>query len=819
MQIVACIARDLRYSIRSLLKDSRSFALALLALSLGIGATTVIFSVVYSVLVNAFPFRESSRVVHFYVQSPDRPGRSAWYSAPEFIEYRAHNQVFSDVLGGASMEVLYTLENSTYRVRGALLDPHALRALGVQPVLGRDMTEADGAAGAPPTFLMSYRMWNERFNRNPSVLGMTLNLNGTMRTLIAVLPPRFLLEASDVFFPTRVTAGLTDALVGGAGNRPLSVWTYARLKPGITPERAAANVEVIARNLAKVYPDRYPKQFRIVVTSLMDAYTGAGLKQMVYILVGAVLMLLMIACSNVANLLLARATARETEFALRASLGASQWRLVQQLLTESFVLAGAGTAIGGFLAYLGMQWVKSAIPVGALPAEMEIRFSSQALLATVAVTIFTTLLCGLAPGIRAARSDLQARLSGSRKGFGFRAGRGKLRMVLVGLQMTLAIVLLVGAGLMMRTLFALRHVDPGVNPKNVLVGQFAFPRDLLQTPAMLPLFLRQVEQRISSLPGVIAASPSFGFPLQPALSFPVKILGTTPAVNPVSALEFVGADYFRAVGLPLLNGRLLTKRDVEGAWKVVVVNRRFAKELLDGLDPIGRMITFEVIDRAGGSKKPSIFEIVGVVGDARNNGLRNEARPQVFFPFTIPGIPVRAIVLRTAVDPLSLQHRVEQQVWAVDRSVAMMNTMSLEEVMDRDSFSEPKFAVGLLGAFASIGLILSAIGVFSVMAYTVSLQTHDLGIRMALGAEPGAVMRLILLKGLRPIVAGVVIGVGASYGLSRVMANQIYGVKATDPWTFAIATTVLVLVGATACLLPALEATKLNLLVALRDAQ
>jgi putative ABC transport system permease protein len=810
------IGRDFKHAVRSLLSDWGSVALALLALSLGIGGTTVIFSVVYSVLVNAFPFREPSRVVHFYIQAPDRAGRSAWYPAPEFLEYRAQNQVFSDVLGGASMEVLYSLKDSTYRVRGTLIDPKALRALGVRPILGRDMTEADGAAGAPPTFLMSDRMWSERFNRDPLVLGMTLDLNGTMRTLIAILPPRFLLQASDVFFPTTITAGLTDALIGGSGKQPLWVWTYARLKPGVTPERATANIEVIARNLAKLYPDRYPKQFKIAVVSLTEAYTAASLKEMVYILIGAVLMLLMIACSNVANLLLARATARETELALRASLGASRWRLMRQLLTESFVLAATGTLIGCFLAIAGIQWVKAAIPVDALPAEMEIRFSGQALLATIGVTLLTTLLCGLAPGLRAARGDLQARLSGSGRNVGFRVGRGRLRTMLVLLQMTLAIILLVGAGLMVRTLFALRHIDPGLNPENVLVGRLAFPQNQRQMSTGQTLFVRQVMQKISALPGVVAVSPSLAFPLQPGRTSPVTIPGATQRDKAVSALEFVGEDYFRAVGLPLLSGRLLSRTDVEGVRKVVVINRHFVQELLGGSSPIGRTIAFDVLSGVTASAQPLLFEIVGVVGDARNNGLQNDVRPQAFLPYTTPPVPVGALVLRTAVNPKSLEQAVRQQIWAVDQGVALTNAMSLEEVLNRDSLAAPKFGAGLLSTFAGIGLILSAIGVFSVMAYTVSLQTHDIGIRMALGAKRAAVMRMIVLKGLRPIVAGVAIGVAASYGLSRLLANQIYGVTATDPWTFALAVTVLVVVATIACLLPARRATTVDPLIAVR---
>ncbi len=811
------VARDLRYAVRSLRQDRGSVALAVLALSLGIGATTVIFSVVYSVLIAAFPFADNLRVVHFYITAADRPGGSAWYPAPEFVDYRSQNHVFSDVLGGVSLEVLYNLDNATYRVRGTHLDTRALRALGVRPILGRDMTDADGAPDAPPTFLMSDRMWNERFNRDPGVLGMTLKLNGTMRTLIGILPPRFLLQAADVFFPFTITASLTDALIGGTGKRPLSVWTYARLKPGVTPEQAAADLDVIARNEARLYPTRYPENFKISVTSLADAYTAASLTQMVYILVGAVLMLLMIACSNVANLLLARATAREAELALRASLGASRGRLMRQLLAESLVLATAGTVVGGFLAYAGLQWVQAAIPATALPSEMAIRFSGQALAATVGVAMLTALLCGLAPALRAARGDLHGRLMGTGKGVGLRSGHGRLRSLLVMVQMTLAIVLLVGAGLMMRTLFALQTIELGLNPSNVLVGRFAFPQGQTQTPAERTLFLEQVLQRVSALPGVVAVSPSGGLPLQGGPSSPLMIPGIAAAARSTTSLEFVGDGYFRAIGLPLIRGRLLAPEDVIGARKVAVVNRAFAREFLENADPIGRTVVFGAVDRGAAPGQSSLFEIVGVVGDARNLGPQNETRAQAFVPYTVPGmLGSGAIVVKTSVDPHALAHGVRQQIWDVNQNVALMNAESLEDVLHRTALAAPRFGVGLMGSFAALGLILSAIGVFSVMAYTVSLQTHDIGIRMALGAEPRGVLRLIVLKGLRPILAGVVVGLAAAYGLSRVMESHIYGVTATDPWTYALVAAVLTAVGVIACLLPARRAMKVDPLIALR---
>jgi putative ABC transport system permease protein len=816
------VRQDLRYTVRTFRRDRGSVALAVLALSLGIGAATVIFSVVYSVLVASFPFENPARVVHFYVHPADREGGTHWYPAPEFAEFRAQNSVFSHVLGGVSVEALYSIDNATYRVRGAFLDTQALSALGVRPVLGRDITAADGVPSAPPTFLMSDRLWEERFNRNPNVLGMTLKINGTIRTLTAVLPPRFLLQAADIFFPTNFTADLTGALVGGPGNRPLTVWTYARLKDGVTLEQAADNVAVIARNLSQVYPDRYPKNLKASVRSLADVYTAASLIEMVYILTGAVLMLLMIACSNVANLLLARATAREAELALRASLGASRRRLMQQLLTESFVLASIGGIIGALFAYGGIQWVRASIPVTALPSEMEIRFSGQALVAAVAITLLTAIACGLPPAFRAARGELRGRLMGSGRGAGVRSSHGHLRTLLVTVQVTLAIVLLIGAGLMMRTLLALQQVDLGLEPRNVLVGQLVFPPEQTVTVEERGLVMRRVVEKVGAVPGISAVTPSLRVPLLAGPTSPVVVTGTMPASPSTAAFDLVGELYFRILGVPLTTGRLLSAADVEGARPVAVVNQTFVRAFLGSASPLGRTVTLSRLDRGRESTRPSVFEIVGVVGDVHNGRLQDEVAAQVYVPFTSADLPVGVIVIKTTLDPRAIQHRVREAVWAADPNVALGNiggargSMVLEEILNASAFAAPKFGVGLLATFAGVGLVLSVIGVFSVMAYTVSLQTHDIGIRMALGATPERVMREVVLGGLRPIVAGVLLGAGASYALGRVLANHIYGVTTTDPATFAVILAVLSAVGVVACVLPARRALRVDPLIALR---
>jgi putative ABC transport system permease protein len=814
---IGSIWRDLRYAVRSFRKDRGSVAMALLALALGIGATTVIFSIVYSVLIDPFPYKDSSRLVHIYIHDMSQSGPYGrnGYTVKEFFDFKAQNHVFSDMMAANGMDAIFTLNNATYRVDGGILDPGMFSGLGVKPILGREITESDGQPGAPRVFVMSDRMWHERFNRDPKVLGMTLTISGTPRTLVAVMPPRFLLLGADIWIPMKITPNLTASAMGGTEGQPLYVWTVGRLKPGVTLKEAAANMEVLAHNEVKSNPTLYPKQFKVLVGTIADLYTR-GLRTMIYILLGAVVMLLLIACANVANLLLARATAREKELAIRATIGATSGRLIRQLLAESFVLAAAGTAIGCGLAYAGLVWVKATIPPDTIPSEVEIKLSGIALLGTMGITLLTTLLCGLAPALRAARGDLHGRLMGTGKGVGVSSGHGKLRTALVAAQVGLAIVLLVGAGLMMRTFFALGHVDFGFNPKNILVARIAFPNGQYKTAASKQAFFRQILPRIAALPGVTNVTESMTLPVEGGANTEITVPGETHSDTWTSNAELVSEDYFATIGQPLVRGRLLTAADVDSARKVALVNKRFVHDFFHDQDPIGHTVKFNVLDRIPDAPHDAYFEIIGIVGDVRNGGMESDIKPEAFIAHTITSLANDTILVRTAVDPNSVLPNVRQVVSSVDGNIALGNTGSLESVLHRDYVAAPEFGLMLLGIFAGIGLILAAIGVFSVMAYTVSLQTHDIGIRMALGAQPDGVLKMVLLKGLRPIVVGVVVGLLASYALTRLMASQIFGVKATDPWTFGGVVLVLAIVGMIACLLPARRATQVDPLIALR---
>jgi putative ABC transport system permease protein len=817
MSMMGSIARDLRYAVRSFHKDRGSVALALLALALGIGATTVIFSIVYSVLIEPFPYTNGSRLLYIYthnVNDPDHNGRN-YYTVKEFLDLRAQNHVFSDILGGVPMDMTYLIGNTTYQTLGCALEPETFAGLGFTPKLGRQIIGSDAAPGAPPVFLMSDRLWHERFNRDPKILGTTMTINSVPRTLVGILPPRFLLFRGDIFYPMRISPDLNAAFNGGASSQPLYVWTVPLLKPGVTLSEAVADVNVILHNEAKVYPNLYPKQFTAGIRTIVDV-TTASLQKMIYILLGAVLMLLLIGCSNVANLLLARATARERELTVRATLGASRLRLVRQLLTESFVLATVGAVFGCLFAYAGLYLVRNMIPPNTVPEEIDIQLSVVALAATVGITVLATLLCGLAPAFHAARGDLHKRLATTGKGVGASSGYGLLRNTLVASEVALSIVLLVGAGLMMRTFLALQRVALGINPNDIFATRLVFPHNQYSTSAERIAFFRQLLPRIKAIPSVKSATESITLPVWGSGSSIVTVPGTTHSENWVADIESVDENYFETIGLPLVNGQLFSAADVDTARKVIVVNRKLVHDFFGDSDPIGRTIKFNLFDNLPNSPRDAYFQIIGVVGDAKNDGFERPVEPEAFLPSGVIAWTDDTLLIRTSVRPDSILNEVQQQVSAVDRNIALANAGSLETTLDRDFMASPKFGFDLLAAFAVIGLILSAIGVFSVMAYTVSLQTHDIGVRMALGAQPAGVMRMVLLKGLQPILVGVVVGLGASYALTRLMSSQIYGVTATDPWTFGAVVIVLAAVGMAACLLPARRATQVDPLIALR---
>jgi putative ABC transport system permease protein len=810
------LLRDLRFGVRNLIKDRRFALLAILALALGIGATTVIFSAIDSILLEPFAYKDSGRLARFFIHDAKQPHQNGrgQLSVPEFMDFREQNHVFEDVMGTSDLDILYTNSEGTQFFSGALVTANACELLGLRPILGRWIMSEDGKADAAPVFVMSYRLWTKQFNQDPKIVGTTMTLNGVSRTLVGIMPPRFLLGNDDIWIP--IAWSHTDINNSETGNFRVFMWGLGRLKPGVSLQAAAADLDVIAQHLSKIYPKDYPEHFSVVTTSLADSVVGQ-FKSGLYMLMSAVALLLLIACCNVANLLLARATVREREIAIRASMGASRARLVRQLLVESFLLAAGGCIAGCLLAYGGLKAVVAYVPPRVVPAEAVIALKPAALWFALGVTVVTTFLCGLAPAIHAVHGDLYSRLTGTGKGAGGSFRHGKLRAGLVIFEVSLSILLLVGAGLMMRSLLALTRVELGFEPKNILFARLALPPGRYDTADQKRLLMQRVLERLNALPGVISATETISLPPYGGPQSEVTVPGETHSETWNVQFELCSEGYFRTLGAHLIRGRLLSDDDVNSVRQEIVVNQVLARKFFKDEDPIGKTVKFNVFDQLPDAPHDAYFQIIGVVGDVKNNTLRDPTLPEAYMPYTITGVGrARAIMVKTAVDPLSLLANVSKEIWAVDSSIALTQTGTVESYLQNFSYAAPEFGLAALGIFAGIGLVLVIIGVFSVMAYTVSLQTHEFGIRMALGAQQGDILKMVLLKGLRLIGAGVVVGLLASVGLMRLIASQIWGVSATDPLTFAAVVAAILAVGLAACLLPARRATQVDPLIALR---
>jgi putative ABC transport system permease protein len=808
---VPTIWRDLRYGLRGLRRQPGFSALAILTLAVGIGAATTMFSVIDNVLLNPFPYKDAHRIATFYIHDVTRTGRGgrSYFPLPQFLEYQTQNHVFEEVIGADVDDVLYTTPEGTEQYDGAWVTVNTFAFLGVPPLMGRGIVPGDIKPGAPPVFVMAYKMWSKRFSLDPSILGRSFVLNDTPTTLVGIMPPRFTKRAADLYLP----ASLDPA---DPRNKDRGLLFQARMKPGVTLKDVEADIGVIARRLAQIYPRDYPKAFTVQADGYADSVVGE-FKATLLTLSAAVGLLLLIACGNVANMLLARATAREKEMAVRASLGATRSRLIGQLLSESVLMAAAGAALGCGLAWVGIKALVRLIPDGAIPREAVIGLNLPVLLFTLGAAGFTAILFGLAPALQAARRDIADPLRDSGKGLsgGFR--RGALRNTLVVAEVALSLMLLAGAGLLMRSFVALTTVDLGFNPHNILVARLPFPRDQYKTPESKQQFFRRLLPRLGGLPGVVVASETTSLPPFGGIGTEVEIPGRPHSERWDALVQLCSEGYFRTIRARLLRGRLLSMQDVEGARQTAVVNQTLVTKYFGGDDPIGRQIqlTRLATDRSSPVKQP-YFEIVGVMADVRNRGLREPPIPEVLVPYSVTGSYERGILVRTAGDPMVSLEAVRREVWAVDRHMALTFTGSLDGFLQQFTFAAPRFSVILLGVFAGVATVLVAIGVFSVTAYAVSRQTQEIGIRIALGAGRASVFRMVLAKGLRLIAFGAAIGIACSLGLTRLLSDQLWHVSSRDPITMGTVVVVMMLVGLTACYFPARRATQVDPMVALR---
>jgi putative ABC transport system permease protein len=651
----------------------------------------------------------------------------------------------------------------------------------------------------------------KHWNGDPAIVGNSFVLNGVPTTLVGIMPARFAKQAADVYKP--VVLDRADP----SGSQRYYV-LQARLKPGVTLAQAESHIGVIAQGIAKQYPKEYPEKFTVKVVSWVDNLVGQ-FRTTLYTLAAAVGLLLLIACSNVANMLLSRASAREKEMAIRASIGASRRRLVQQMLVESLLLALMGAAVGCLFAYVGLQGIVAAlaaIPGGRIPREAVIRLNEPVLLFSLGVAVLTSFVFGLVPALQTARRDLVEPLRDAGKGASGASRRGRFGKALVVAEVALSLVLLAGAGLLMRSFVKLQTVDLGFNPENVLYARLPLPRQYETAAAKQRLF-SQLLDRVQALPGVVAASPTISLPPYGGIRSEIEIPGKTHAEKWEALYQLASEGYFTTLGRPLLRGRLLSEADVVGARKVAVVNRALVEKYFGQEDPLGRQLTLKHLATLPQHKGEDMtFEIIGVVTDAKNQGPQDPVQPEAIIPDGITRAFDRGLLVRTAGPPMAMLNDVRREIWAVDRNIALTQIGSLTDSL-QFSYAEPRFGVMVLGIFAGVGLVLVALGVYSVIAYTVSRQTHDIGIRLALGATRGDVLRLVLGSGLGLVGVGIGIGLLGSLAATRVLSHQLFGVAPHDVPTLLSVVAVVIAAGLAACYFPARRAMRVDPMVALRS--
>jgi putative ABC transport system permease protein len=806
---IEALWHDVRSALRGLGKSPGFAAVSIATLGLGIGAATAIYSVIHNVMLAPFPYRDADRMVFPRIydrQHGPEIGRQG-YTAAEVLEFAGSSHLFDATTAALGAGVLYRHRTGTESLDGALVTPGTFEFFGMPALHGRVLQPGDYGPGAPPVCVLRHKTWVERFGADPSILNTTLVLNGTPRTVVGIMPPRFGWYAADVFLPATLTR--RDTKAG-------EYWfLLGRLKPGVSIQQAHVQLTVIAHRLAKRFPQEYPQKFGVHVGTLGDSVVER-IRPTLYTALAAVGLLLLIACSNVANLMLARATARQKEFALRTVLGAGRTRLLRLLFLESLVLATAGAALGVFLAWGGLKALVATLPPYAIPSESVIELNAPVLAVTLAIAVVTSLTCGLAPALQLFRRDLTDPLRDSGKGTsgGFRGRR--LRDALVGLEVALSLTLLIGAGLLMRSFVALRDIDLGLQTDHIFTAAVQLPADHYTTAEQVTAFLQPLLARVKALPGVVDAAASTTFALDGGAESTLEVAGKPQPSTWRTMCQQVTGDYFQALRLEFKQGRPFSEADVNDVRTVAVVNETFVRKYLPGERPIGLRVRLTDLAAAAEPVRHAWFDIVGVVGDVRNRGLRTPTDPAVWIPSTITGALTQVLVVRTSQDPLALMNAIRREVSATDPGVPLVSPGRLEDFANQGMYAGPRFGFLVMTVFGSVGLVLVTVGVYSVLAYSTTQKTHEIGIRMALGAEGTDVRRMVVRSGLGVVAVGIAIGIAVSLLLARLIGTQLVGVTAYDPVTLTAAALLLAATAAIASWIPARRAARVDPMVALR---
>ncbi len=806
------LTQDLRYGVRTLVKNPGFAAVAVLTLALGIGANTAIFSVVNAVLLMPLPYHDAARLVSVYQRT--QGGSYNVFSAPNYLAWRDHAE---------ALQLLAVYTSKSYNLAGATEVEHItgqpvtasmFPLLAVNPILGRTFQAQDDLPGGPKVVVLSYAFWQKHYGGARGVIGTSLKLDGEGYTILGVMPRGFEIAqtAGEFWVPLQLNPADPNSSARGLH------WLFGlgRLKPGATLSQTEAEANSLAPQLAKDYPQT-DAGYGLLLVPLLDDVVGT-VKPVLLILLACVGLVMLIACVNVANLLLARATGRQREMALRAVLGANRMRVVRQLLTESILLAFLGGAIGLILALDAVHVLASLAPAGSVPRIENIAVDTRALVFTLIASIVTGIAFGLVPALQASKFGLNEALKESGRGADSSRKRRGLRSALVVSEVAVALMLLVGAGLMVVSFRRLTEVNPGFDPRNILSLRVSLPAAKVSAE-QLTTFRRTLVDNAAALPGVESAALTRDLPLSgtdPSLFFTIP--GRPPVAagqEPIARARFVSPGFFRTMNIAIRKGRDFTDQDGPAEAGVVIISETMARQFWPGQDPIGKQI------KPGYPASSLICTVVGVAADVRH-WLSIEEPPVAYYPYSqIPAsyVPLLesyfTLTMRTAGSPQALVGAVRTEIHNLDPDIPVYNVQTMDQLV-RDSAAANRFQMLLFGVFAGVGLLLAAVGIYGVISYSVTQRTHEIGIRIALGAKPGEVLRLIISDGMRLALAGAVLGVVGALALSRFLSGLLYGVKATDPSTFVVVFLALTAVALIACYLPARRATKVDPMVAMR---
>jgi predicted permease len=808
------VRQDLLFGIRMLWKSPLFTAVAVMALALGIGANSAIFSVVNAVLLRQLPFKNPESLVWIWSTRVDRD--KAFFSIPNFIDTRDQNRTLEEISAFANWGANLTERGDAERLQGVRLTTNALQMLGVKAIIGRSLLPEDDKPGSQRVVVLSHGLWQRRFGAARELIGEKLILNGDSYTVVGVLPPEFIFPGAEAEMAIPLTLE-TDPRRTERGSNFLRV--FARLKPGMTREQAQSDLDGITDRLKQQYPDANAKLTapRLIPlhNEIVGNYHGALL-----MLLGAVGLVLLIACSNLANLLLARASARQKEIAVRAALGATRMRLIGQFLTESLILAILGGALGIILAMWGVRLLLALGPAD-LPRAGEVDIDARVLLFTFIISILAGIIFGLSPALQASRVDLNEELKAGGRTSSDGAGRSHPRNLLVITEVALSLLLLISAGLFVKSFLRLQAVSPGFNPENLLTVRLSLPRSKYSNRETVKIFYEKISPRLGSLPGVESVGLISVLPLSGMNTRADYTIVGRPPLSPTEAPgaqnRWVSAGYFKTMGIPILKGREFTEHDTSSAQSVVIIDEALARRYWPNESPLGAHLKID-----DGGTVPREVEIVGVAGGVKQFGLDDEPTATIYAPFyQIPENTVSFLinsmnlVVKTTTNPLALSNAVRQEVQAVDKDVPASGMKSMEQALSV-VIAPRRFNLMMLGIFAVTALLLAATGLYAMISFSVNQRSTEIGIRLALGAQQFDILKLIVGQGLKLVLVGVVIGIAGSLALTRLLSSLLFNVSPTDPYTFLAMSLLLTLVALLAGYIPARKATKIDPIIALR---